>query len=422
MGAARVMATNLGAKRAARCAFGPCGFVLLVNMMSLSVESYRAASLHSLAPRANGLLANKLVVRLRGGTSDEDSNPASAMRDEDRESSGSDDSDTLLPVTVQNSCFGRSDVFNMTIDADMLVKDLKRDLYAKFSSKVCDPEQMEIWWSGLELQGSSHDTLRSYGLGETPARGNGSRHLTTQRLIVKQKFIFSPEFAGDATRRQQRSGMQMGLAGQQAQVAAMHNARMQALLQDPAELSKLMQSPEIQQIVANNPEVLAKMCAPHCSIGCARIAILIWLNAPLTCSAASQGACAHNPQPELALARDYVQVGEMLKDPEMLRRTMQAASDPAAMRAMLEQQDRMLFNILAQPGGANALKRMTREAGHGGGDGGGGVSDSLVEKERKMRVRPVRAQRLHTRTPTLQSLAPIPRPNPPPQGQGRENC
>ena len=317
MDAARVMATNMGTKRAARCAFGPCGFVLLVSMMSLSVESYRAASLHSLAPRANGLLANKLAVgvsiRLRGGTSDEDSSPASAMRDDDRESSLSDDSDTLVPVTVQNSCFGRSDVFNMTIDADMLVKDLKRDLYAKFSSQVCDPEQMEIWWSGLELQGSSHDTLRSYGLGETPARENGSRYLTTQRLIVKQKFIFSPEFAGDATRRQQRSGMQMGLAGQQAQVAAMHNARMQALLQDPAELSKLMQSPEIQQIVANNPEVLAKICgcmplivplrvmlshvASAAAPGLMSIAILIGLNALLACSAASHGACAHNPRP-----------------------------------------------------------------------------------------------------------------------------
>ena len=67
----------------------------------------------------------------------------------------------------------------------------------------------------------------------------------------------------------------------------------------------------------------------------------------------------------------------------MLRRTMRAASDPAAMRSMLEQQDRMLFNILAQPGGANALKRMTREAAMGGGGGGGGLSDGLIEKIRQ---------------------------------------
>jgi hypothetical protein len=73
----------------------------------------------------------------------------------------------------------------------------------------------------------------------------------------------------------------------------------------------------------------------------------------------------------------------MLKDPEMLRRTMQAASDPAAMRAMLEQQDRMLFNVLAQPGGANALRRMTREAGQGE---SGDLSDSLMEQVRKKQL------------------------------------
>ena len=77
----------------------------------------------------------------------------------------------------------------------------------------------------------------------------------------------------------------------------------------------------------------------------------------------------------------------MLKDPEMLRRTMQAAADPAAMRSMLQQQDRMLFNILAQPGGANALKRMTREVGGGGGEGGSGF-DALTEKMRLKHLSP----------------------------------
>jgi len=77
----------------------------------------------------------------------------------------------------------------------------------------------------------------------------------------------------------------------------------------------------------------------------------------------------------------------MLKDPEMLRRTMQAAADPAAMRSMLEQQDRMLFNILAQPGGANALKRMTRDAGAAG-EGGSGFSDALSENMRLKHLSP----------------------------------
>ena len=69
----------------------------------------------------------------------------------------------------------------------------------------------------------------------------------------------------------------------------------------------------------------------------------------------------------------------------MLRRTMQAATDPAAMRSMLEQQDRMLFNILSQPGGANALKRMTRESAMSA-SGGGGLGDALLEKMRQQQA------------------------------------
>ncbi|MGB1592997.1 MAG: hypothetical protein ACPIOQ_09610, partial [Promethearchaeia archaeon] len=83
-----------------------------------------------------------------------------------------------------------------------------------------------------------------------------------ERIIVRHKFMFSSQFAGEATKRQQqRGGAHMGLGGQQAQVAAMHNARMQELLQNPAELQRLMQSPEFQQILASNPEVCARSAA-----------------------------------------------------------------------------------------------------------------------------------------------------------------
>jgi len=267
-------AARTGGQAAARRAIQPCGFVLLMHVVSLGVESCGAGSVWGLAPRSHCCVgANKLVVgvsslRLRGGGSDRVSGQTNGVHDEDEEVSSSEDSsDTLVPATVHSSCFGRSDVFNVTIDADMLVKDLKRDLYVNFSSQVCDPEQMEMWWSGIELQGSSHDTLRSYGFGQERDRTNGTRSAIPHKLIVKQKFLFSSEFAGEATRRQQRSGMGMGGMGlgvQQAQVAAMNHARMQALLQDPAELNKLMQSPELQQIVASNPEASVCVCACTC--------------------------------------------------------------------------------------------------------------------------------------------------------------
>jgi hypothetical protein len=209
------------------------------------------------------LFSDTLVVfvgglRLRGGSGAGGSGADSGMRDDAEEASQLDSEGARESVlaNVQSTCFGRSEFFNISVDPDMLVKDLKRELHANFSSLVCDPEQMEVWWSGMELKGLSHDSLRSYGFGQHSTHGGGVVSGSAERLIVKHKFIFSPQFAGESTeRQQQRGGMSLGFGGQQAQVAAMHNARMHALLQDPAELNKLMQSPEFKQILASNPEV-----------------------------------------------------------------------------------------------------------------------------------------------------------------------
>ncbi|MGB1592996.1 MAG: ubiquitin-like domain-containing protein, partial [Promethearchaeia archaeon] len=75
-----------------------------------------------------------------------------------------------VPVTIQSTCFGRNDFFNVSVEPTMLVKDLKRELYANFSSQVCDSEQMELWWAGKELKGLSSDSLRSYGFGRELTR------------------------------------------------------------------------------------------------------------------------------------------------------------------------------------------------------------------------------------------------------------
>ena len=235
---------------------------LVLAMGGLEGGAAPRCSLPLCSPDAGPLFLRRIGgLRLRGGGD----GLKDSMHDEDdhgaTESENSEESRVL--VTVQNICFGHNDIFNTSVDVDMLVKDFKRELYASHSTRMCDPEQMEVWWGARELKGSSHDTLRSYGFGfSQPAAGASAerreRESERESLIVKQKFLFSSQFAGEATKRQQQqrgSGLQMGLGGQQAQMAAMHNARMQALLQDPAELNKLMQSPEFHQILASNPEV-----------------------------------------------------------------------------------------------------------------------------------------------------------------------
>eukprot|EP00961_Rhodomonas_salina_P012395 167057-Rhodomonas_salina.1 len=68
----------------------------------------------------------------------------------------------LLHVEIQNTCFGRNDFLNVTLDSDELVKDFKKQLFLLNSRTVCDPEQMELWWRGVELHGLAHETFRSH--------------------------------------------------------------------------------------------------------------------------------------------------------------------------------------------------------------------------------------------------------------------
>jgi hypothetical protein len=252
-------------------------------------------------PAAAGPLVLRRIggLRLRGGADGLND----SMRDEDDDGAGSevdDGAESHVPVAVQNTCFGRNEFFNASVDADMLVKDLKRELYANYSTRVCDPEQMEVWWAGKELKGLSHDTLRSYGFSPPAAGAAGAHAGSPERLVVKQKFLFSPQFAGEATKRQQqRGGAQMGLGGQQAQLAAMHNARMQALLQDPAELNKLMQSPEFQQILASNPEVQPPSARRRLCLHVACVARLCLQSAPCAVCACAAQCAAEVPQETL---------------------------------------------------------------------------------------------------------------------------
>ena len=87
---------------------------------------------------------------------------------------------------------------------------------------------MEILWAGLELKGQASDTLASYGFGRPSATQNAAGSAgKPERILVKQNALFVPEDTGVPPQRQQRGGAQLGLGGQQAQAAALQNARMQ---------------------------------------------------------------------------------------------------------------------------------------------------------------------------------------------------
>lgn len=61
------------------------------------------------------------------------------------------------------------------------------------------------------------------------------------------------------------------------------------------------------------------------------------------------------------LMRNNPQIARQMQDPEMLRRAMQAATNPEIMREMTRNNDRTMANIEAHPEGFNMLRRMYNE-------------------------------------------------------------
>merc|ERR1719247_2935574 len=57
------------------------------------------------------------------------------------------------------------------------------------------------------------------------------------------------------------------------------------------------------------------------------------------------------------LLRDNPEMASAMQDPENIRRSMQAATDPDYMRAMMQQRDRQMSNISSSSRGYNALQR-----------------------------------------------------------------
>ncbi|EQC32825.1 hypothetical protein SDRG_09363 [Saprolegnia diclina VS20] len=103
---------------------------------------------------------------------------------------------------------------------------------------------------------------------------------------------------------------------------------MQQMLQNPEMMQQMMESPMMQSLM-NNPEVMRNM---------------------MQANPAMRQLLEQNPE-----------LNHVMNDPEMLRRSMEAMRNPAAMREMMRSQDTALRNIESHPEGFNALRRMYTE-------------------------------------------------------------
>ncbi|ETW07053.1 hypothetical protein H310_03132 [Aphanomyces invadans] len=102
----------------------------------------------------------------------------------------------------------------------------------------------------------------------------------------------------------------------------------QSMMQNPEMMQQMMESPLVQSMLSN-PEIM-------------------------------RGMMQANPAMR-TLLEQHPELNHVMNDPELLRRSMEAMRNPAAMREMMRNQDTALRNIESHPEGFNALRRMYTE-------------------------------------------------------------
>lgn len=100
------------------------------------------------------------------------------------------------------------------------------------------------------------------------------------------------------------------------------------MMQNPEMMSNMMNSPMMQSMLSN-PDLI-------------------------------RNSLMNNPQMRQVLESNP-QLNHVLNDPELLRQSMEAARNPAAMREMMRTQDAAMRNVESHPEGFNALRRMYQD-------------------------------------------------------------
>eukprot|EP00291_Cryptomonas_curvata_P017535 CAMPEP_0172168126 /NCGR_PEP_ID=MMETSP1050-20130122/9959_1 /TAXON_ID=233186 /ORGANISM="Cryptomonas curvata, Strain CCAP979/52" /LENGTH=272 /DNA_ID=CAMNT_0012839003 /DNA_START=112 /DNA_END=926 /DNA_ORIENTATION=- len=230
------------------------------------------------------------LLSLRGGSS-RDSIEVDAAQDR----ADQNDSEDIewLAVDIEYSCSGRSDLITTMIDVDSRIIDFKRSLHANYSNVLCSVDRMQLLWQGHELFSVGDETFSLYGLDKSVSR---------PRLLLKESA---------ADRYQDSMGRGFSLDGP---LSPGYGSAPTAMGGDPMRdpmassmLSMLSDPLQLKYFIENNPQMQEMM----------------------------------KSNPELR---------QIMSDPEALRRVLQVANNPGMMRSMLEQQDRMLFNVMGQPG------------------------------------------------------------------------
>ena len=213
---------------------------------------------------------------------------------------------TWVSLEIVNTCSGRSESLAITADIETRIADLKRSLRANYSSSVCDPDRMELWWHNRELTSHGDENLGVFGVGVT-----GSK----VRLVLKERastdrMVSGPR--GGVLNQDFQYGDGYGeVGGWDSEQGTAQADATKAIMQDPVMMKQYIESnPQLQEQLKQNPELR-----------------------------------------------------RIMNDPESFRRLLQAVNDPSKMRTMLQQHDNSMRNVMSTPGGRSALRRTQAQGG-----------------------------------------------------------
>ncbi|RQM16437.1 hypothetical protein DD237_003350 [Peronospora effusa] len=170
------------------------------------------------------------------------------------------------------------------------------------------------------VKGSAH--ARPAAAVPTPATAPVATPATAPAATAANPFNF-PGATGSSNSNSNLLGNLMG-TGDAGGMPGMQQMQQQ-MLENPEMMRQMMESPMMQNIL-NNPDMMRNV---------------------MQSNPAMQQLMEQNPQ-----------LNHIMNDPELLRQSMEAMRNPAAMREMMRNQDTALRNIESHPEGFNALRRM----------------------------------------------------------------
>ena len=126
----------------------------------------------------------------------------------------------------------------------------------------------------------------------------------------------------------------------------------------PAMMSQMMDSPMMQASPEQKNSNFHGMTLSHCQpLSRSDLDPFLTSQSMMNNPELMQSIIMSNPQMRTIIEQNP-EIGAVLRDPNIMRQTMEAARNPAMMQEMLRNQDRQMANISAHPEGFNALRRM----------------------------------------------------------------